>query len=170
MGPGGFAELIKVDGKSPSKSVKVTMPRTATPTLAQPPFTKLAETLAKASEVRELGSRTLDGQAVTSFLAILEPEALKRESLASVALRPPPPRPSPQPSTATLEVSFAQSGLPVSIVISQSSNGTTASATLDIPAINFPLVLEAPPRNQTISIARLRALERRHRRSKPKSS
>jgi hypothetical protein len=170
LGPGGLAEVIKVDGKSPRKSVKVTMPTPATPALAQPPFAKLTETLATATEVRELGPRTLDGQPVTSFLAVLQSEALKSEPFASAALAPPLPRPTSQPSTDTLEVSFAQSGLPVRIVISQSNDQTTTSATLDIPAINFPLVIEAPPSDQTISVARLRALERRHRHSRPKPS
>jgi hypothetical protein len=167
LGPAGLGELIKVkvDGKSPSKPVKTATPPVSTPALAEPPFAKLKETLAKATEIRELGAGTLYGQPVMSFLAVLEPEALKSEPLASTALRRPPgqpsSRPSPQPSPATLEVSFAESGLPVRIVIRQGSGGVTTLGTLEIPAINFPLTIEAPPAAQTIGLAQLRALERR---------
>jgi hypothetical protein len=156
LGPGGFFELFTVKGKS------VKPPKTAPPkepALAEPPFAGLRKALAGAAEVRELGAGTLYGQPVTNFLAILEPEQLKREHLASLS-RLLPPR---QPPTATLEVSLGQNGLPLRTVITEHEEQTTLSVTLDIPAINFPLVIEAPPAAQTISVAALRALGRRHR-------
>ena len=64
----------------------------------------------------------------------------------------------------TLETSSAQNGLPVRTVIAERSEGLTVSATVNIPAINFPLVIEAPPASRTISIGQLRKLERRARR------
>ena len=160
LGPGGLFELFKVNGKH-VKPPKTPEPKLDQPALAEPPFTGLRKALAGADEVRETGTSTLYGQPVTSFLAILEPEQLEHEKdLASTSRR----LPSPQPPMVTLETSLAQNGLPVRTVLAEHSVGLTISATINIPAINFPLVIEAPPASQTISVARLRKLERRARR------
>jgi hypothetical protein len=90
---------------------------------------------------------------------------LEREHLASTSRLLPPPT---QPPTVTLETSLAQNGLPVRTVITEHDHGTVVTVTLDIPAINFPLVVTAPPAAQTITVARLRELERRHRHSRHK--
>jgi hypothetical protein len=164
LGHGGFAELITVNGKHAPPS-KTAGPKIGEPTLLEPPFEGVRKVLSGAREVRELGSGTLYGQPVTSFLAILAPEQLEHEHLASAAqLRLPAPQPTtPQPPTATMEVSFAQNGLPVRTVITEHSSETVTSATLDIPAINFPLTIEPPPAAQTITIQELRKLGRKAR-------
>ena len=159
LGPGGLAELITVNGKH-VKAPKIAEPKISEPALAEPPFEGLRKALAGSKEVRELGAGTVDGQPVTSFLATLEPEQLKREHLASVARLGLPALP---PSTATLEVSLAQDGLPVRTVITEHDQGTVISATVEIPAINFPLVIEPPPASQTVSLRELRQLERQAR-------
>ncbi len=160
LGPGGLFELFKVNGKH-VKPPKAPESKVDQPALAEPPFTGLRKALAGAEEVRETGTSTLYGQPVTSFLAILEPEQLEHEKdLASTSRR----RPSPQPPMVTLETSLAQNGLPVRTVLAEHGEGLTLTATIDIPAINFPLMVDAPPASQTISIARLRKLERRARR------
>jgi hypothetical protein len=160
LGPGGLFELFKVNGKH-VKPPKTPASKIGQPTLAEPPFTSLRTALAGAEEVRETGTGTLYGQSVTNFLAILEPEQLEHEKdLAATSRR----SPSPQPPMVTLETSLAQNGLPVRTVIAEHSEGLTISAAVNIPAINFPLVIEAPPPSQTIGIARLRKLERRARR------
>lgn len=157
LGPGGLAELFTVNGKH-VKAPKTTEPKIGEPALAEPPFEGLRKALAGAQEVRELGTGTLYGQPVTSFLAVLEPEQLKREHLASAArLR----LPAPQTPTATLEVSLTQNGLPVRTVITEHDEGIVISATVKIPAINFPLVIEPPPASQTITMRALRKLEAR---------
>ena len=156
LGPGGLFELFKVNGKH-VKPPKTSESKVGQSALTEPPFTGLRNALAGAEEVRETGTGTLYGQPVTNFLAILEPEQLGHEKdLASTSRR----RPSPQPPMVTLETSLAQNGLPVRTVLSEHGEGLTVSATMNIPAINFPLVIEAPPASQTISIARLRKLER----------
>jgi hypothetical protein len=158
LGPGGFAELITVNGKH-VKAPKIAEPKIGEPALAEPPFEGLRKALAASKEVRELGPGTLYGQPVTSFLAVLEPEQLKREHLASAArlgVQAPPP-------TATLEVSLAQDGLPVRTVITEHDQGTVISVALEVPAINFPLVIEPPPASQTITMRELRKLERQAR-------
>jgi hypothetical protein len=60
-------------------------------------------------------------------------------------------------------VSLAQNGLPVRTVITEHDQGTVISVTLEIPAINFPLVIKPPPASQTITMAQLRKLERQAR-------
>jgi hypothetical protein len=160
LGPGGLFELFKVNGKH-VKLPKTPESKMDQPALAEPPFTGLRKALAGAEEVRETGTGTLYGQPVTNFLAILEPEQLEHEKdLASTSRR----LPSPQPPMVTLETSLAQDGLPVRTVIAEHSQGLTVTATVNIPAINFPLVIEAPPASQTISIGQLHRLERRARR------
>jgi hypothetical protein len=159
LGPGGLGELFTVNGKPPTPSQPV-KPQTQEPSLAEPPFTTLQKELAEAREVRELGPGTLDGQPVTRFLAVLERAQLKSEALASAARRPRVHNPPPPP-TATLEVSLSPTGLPMRTVIAESAGGLTTSATLEIPAVNFPLVIEAPPAAQTLSIVAYRKLERR---------
>ena len=161
LGPGGFLELFRVDGKH-LKSPTTSESKVGQPPLAEPPFTGLRKMLAGAEEVRETGTGMLDGQSVTNFLAIIEPEQLEHEKdLASIARRLPSPQPPP---TVTLETSLASNGLPVRTVLAEHSKGLTISVTVNIPAINFPLVVEAPAASQTISVARLRKLERRARR------
>src|ERR1700721_2357384 len=129
---GGLAELITVHGKH-VKAPKPIEPKIGEPALAEPPFEGLRKALAGSKEVRELGPGTLYGQPVTSFLAVLEPEQLKREHLASAARLE---LAAVQPPTATLEVSLAQSGLPVRTVITEDDQGTVISITLAIPAIH----------------------------------
>jgi hypothetical protein len=112
---------------------------------------------------------------VTSFLATLEPGQLGHGATASIATRTSPPRPHrllhSQPPTATLEVSLAADGLPVRTVIAVhvttlSKAHVTTTSTLEIPAINFPLVIEPPPADQTLTVEQRRALERRRMHSK----
>jgi hypothetical protein len=157
LGPGGLLEVFTVNGKH-VKTPKAAPPKE--PALAEPSFVGLRKMLAGAQEVRELAAGTLDGQPVTNFLAVLEPAQIEHEALASISrLRPPP-----QPPVVTLETSLAQDGLPLRTVITERSAKTVLSTTLSIPAINFPVVVQAPPPSQTITVARLRKLERRSRR------
>ncbi len=142
-------------------------PRVGEPELAEPPFAALAKLLDHAREVRELGPGVVDGQPVTSFLATLEPTQLQRNQrptrrrrrLRRPLLQQPPP-------TVTLEVALAQDGLPVRTVVAAHVTTLrkaeiTTSTIIEIPAINFPLAIEAPPTDQTITVAQLRELERR---------
>jgi hypothetical protein len=161
LGQGGLAELFTVNGHPLPSKTKAGEPRLTEPKLAEPPFTGIAALLAGAREVRELGPATVDGQQATSFLAILEPAQLKSESLASASRL----LPTPQPPTGTLEVSLTASGLPLRTVITEHDATTTTSATLEIPAVNFPLAIEAPPAEQTISLGQIRKLERRERKA-----
>jgi hypothetical protein len=156
LGKGGLAEIFLVNGHRPRSAPKPEPPP-STPKLAEPPFAGLLKLIAGATEVRELGPSTVDGQPVTRFLAALEPSQLNGESLASTARVK---LPAPPPVSATLEASFAASGLPVQTVISVRSAGTTTTATLDIPAVNFPLVITAPPASKTTTIRRLHQIER----------
>lgn len=157
LGPRGLDELIPVRA-----GAKTTKPTSIEPKLAEPPFTKLTELLNGAEEVRELGPGELDGQPVTRFLATLEPAQLRGKALASsahAALAPRPPL-TPPTLTATLEVALASNGVPVRTKIRAQSHRTSTTITLEIPAVNFPLVIEAPPAAKTISLRRLREIEK----------
>jgi hypothetical protein len=171
LGPGGLAEVFSYN-LPPSQRASEPIVKIGEPRLVEPPFAELTGLLAGAREVRELGPGMLDGQPVTSFLATLEPAQLEREKIAASRSPLRPRRMSRrQPPIVTLEVSLAPDGLPVRTVVAV--NVTTVlkqqvdtTSTLEIPAINFPLVIEAPPPAQTITIKQLQALARQQARHK----
>jgi hypothetical protein len=181
LGPGGLVELFTLEEPAAAPSHPEPLKSTVgQPDYAEPPFTKLEQQLAGARELHELGPGTADGQSVTRFRARLRPAQLeaKKPSPQLVRLRrrlhlPPPPTPK-----LTLEVAFAASGMPVRIVLAETLVGTTTTATVDFPAVNFPLTIEPPAAAETISIAELKTIaaeekararartKRRHRKSK----
>jgi hypothetical protein len=131
-------------------------------------FKKFARLLRQATSVQELGPGTVDGQAITGFRMTLDESALEEgrpawpakprritEPIGLVA--------AAQPSRSiTLETMIAPSGLPVQVRIEIASEGISFGLLDDVYAINFPLSLRAPPRRQTIGLAALRRLARRH--------
>lgn len=161
FGRGGVAELFKVKGQRVRSKGKTTEALAKEPKIAEPPFAELAKLFAGAREVSELGPATVDGQPVTRFIAVLEPTQLDSGTSASTARVP-----IPTSSTGTLEVAFASDGVPVQIIIARHSSTETASITVEIPAVNFPLTIEAPPAAQTISMRQIRKLEKHHRKRK----
>jgi hypothetical protein len=168
LGRGGLGELFTVNGH-PTPIKAGATPQSSVPPLAEPPFSALENELAGAHEVRVLGAGTVSGQPVTSFLAVLEPgqlEGQKRVPLKS------PPTPAQLPTT-TLEVAFAPSGLPVRMIVRAQDSQLTDTGTLEIPAVNFPLVIDAPAKARTVGIRAYRRLARqseaaeRHSKKKP---
>ena len=118
-------------------------------------YTALTALINGAREVREIGAGTVDGQPVTEFMATLSPSQLgespqptKREKKLHLELK----------KTAKLEVLIAPSGLPVRTTIVTNVDKVVNTATVDILAIDFPLVVEAPPAAQTIELAALQKL------------
>lgn len=174
LGPGGFAELLTIEGGgAPPHRGPPLAPSVGQPDFAQPPFAKLAATLAGASAVSELGAAVVDGVPVTRFLATLRPGQLESRHTVSrsrqviavhQATRPHAlRRPAGKPKR-TLEVAFASTGMPVRIVLTQKMPDLTTSATIDFPAVNFPLTITPPAAAETISVAELKALEAREKR------
>ena len=131
-------------------------------------FKKLAGLLRHATSAQELGPGMVDGQAITGFRMTLDESALEEGRPAG----PAKPRPiteriglaaAAQPSRGiTLETMIAPSGLPVETRIEIASEGISFGLLDDVYAINFPLSLRAPPKRQTIGLAALRRLGRRH--------
>jgi hypothetical protein len=155
LGKGGLSELFHVKGRHvASVSEPELLP--VTPKLAEPPFSQLTRFLDGAREIRELGPATIDGQSVTRFLVVPEPTELETELSATT--------PSVQrvnaSSSATVEVALAASGLPVRTEITVHTSASTTTYTLEIPAVNFPLVISAPPADETTTVHRLRQLAR----------
>ncbi|MGH2903277.1 MAG: hypothetical protein ACRDK7_06805 [Solirubrobacteraceae bacterium] len=176
LGAGGLGELFRVNGKpvkggqaepSPIPSVDPT-PNPGS-NLGTDPFAALIARINGASSVRELGPATVDGQAVTRFIGVLDPSTLEKPTKIGLKVRRKLEKlrrrlrlralATPKRS-ATLEVSIAANGLPVQMALSETTGKVTTTATGDVLAINFPLVIEAPPANQTIDLAQLRKLEK----------
>jgi hypothetical protein len=63
-----------------------------------------------------------------------------------------------------MEVSLTQTGLPLRTLVHEREAGVSATVRLDIPVINFPLVVAPPPARETITFAALQALaQHRHK-------
>jgi hypothetical protein len=176
LGPGGLFELFTVEDEKGPRTPRVAplAPTLGQPDYAQPPFAKLAATLAGAAAVSELGPTVVDSVPVTSFLATLRPgqlesgRAVRTSPLIVIRGRsrrhvrlPPPPKP-----TISLEVSFAATGMPVRLVLTEKLPGFTTTGTVDFPAVNFPLAIEPPAAAETISVAQLKALEAKQKRDR----
>jgi len=151
------------------------------PGLAKPPFAQLQRTLAGAREVRELPPASIEGQPVSRFLAVLKPQQYREGAL----LAEPHPEPRSEPiarmdatasparsssshrkssSSATMEVSLTQTGLPLRTLVREREAGVSVTVRLDIPVINFPLVVAPPAARETITFAAFKALaQHRHK-------
>jgi hypothetical protein len=138
-------------------------------------FKALVSALAGARSIVELGPSIVDGQAVTGFRATVAASALEEPStpvntkprgvFAPVGVGASAKEP---PGAAQLELFIAPSGLPVRTRIRQREEGATVTALDDIYAVDFPLVVEPPPKSQTIAEAALRVLEqKRHAKRSP---
>jgi hypothetical protein len=136
-------------------------------------FASLVKTVNKARTVSELGAGTVDGQSVLGFRAVLDPAAFEPKPSRRPAVKGRPRlRVSPVKRTLGLEVFIAADGLPVRTGLTETTTSgkgldLRVTETIDLPEINFPLVIEAPPASQTITQARFAAIERKrheHRR------
>jgi hypothetical protein len=128
----------------------------------------LAEVLAQAQGVEEVGPTTVDGQQVTQFNATLDPEIGQMSSpapaLVEAFTHKPPPAESPVQPAPVLELFIASSGVPVRTRVTVASGGSSMVADADIPAIDIPVHVAAPPARSTISSARLKRIERQRAR------
>jgi hypothetical protein len=107
------------------------------------------------------GTRGLYGQPVAGFALTLAPRLLERGSLLNPNVRKILARVH-APASASAQVFIAADGLPVRSAITLRVGAATIHLDLDIPAIEFPLTVLAPPAAETISAAELEALERDH--------
>jgi hypothetical protein len=160
---GNLGELFAPPGKHRAKPP--TTPAPVVPRLAEPSFTALERALSEAREVKELPAGSIEGQVVSRFLAVLSPTQLKEGSPLAEASRAggdaARKRPHTPASPPTLEVSLAQSGLPLRTVITQSEGKLKLTAQLDIPVINFQLQVAPPPTRHTINLSKFRMLSKR---------
>jgi hypothetical protein len=134
------------------------------PTSVPQPFKQLAATLRSPISVTTLGGGTIDGEAVIGFREQVDLRALGVPSSSISPLSSErafgassPSRVSPE--VATVEAFIAPSGLPVRTRIVIARGRAAAVVAADVPAINFPLAVAAPPAGQTIALKRLRRLE-----------
>jgi hypothetical protein len=130
-------------------------------------FQSLARALKSALGANELGQEIIDGFSATGFRATVAASALEEPAapakppsiLEGIFGRSAAAHPGQgAPSSAVVEAFIAPNGLPVRTHISASSEGASASALLEVFAINFALRVHRPPRRLTIGLARLRKL------------
>ncbi len=125
------------------------------------PFASSIAEINRGSDVRELGSSVVDGQAVTGFAMTLIPVAkqpalpTKQEAELNKILRHLPKE------TNTLEVFIAADGVPVRTRTLTSLGSLTSMAIMEVPAVDFPIVVEPPPAREIIGLAQLRKLQKR---------
>ncbi len=123
-------------------------------------FGGVAQELTRALSVRELGARTIDGQATTGFDAIVDPTEIGAHSKRQVrALRKSFAR------RADLEVFIAGNGLPVRVLERvpvrehRHRHHVELLVQEDNAALESPVAVMAPPPRQTITAAALAKLE-----------
>jgi hypothetical protein len=130
-------------------------------------FQSLARALKGALGATELGQEIIDGVPATGFRATVAASALEEPAapakphsiLEGIFGRSAAAHPGQgAPTSAVVEAFIAPNGLPVRTHISASSEGTSASALLEVFAINFALRVHRPPRRLTIGLGELRKL------------
>lgn len=128
-------------------------------------YGELVKEINGASAVTESGPAIIEGQAVTGFSATLRPSELTKASATEKKLskselklerklKIKPPK-----ETGKLEVFIAADGVPVRTIVTIDVDKFVTTATVDVLAINFPLVVEAPPPGETVTLAELKRLE-----------
>ncbi len=148
---------------------------------SKPAFAGELKLIKEATALTEVGATTVDGQEVTHFTGIFNPakaEKAPRSITVKTARGRRVVHVPPIKQSGRLELFIAPNGLPVRTILAITTSagtahrtkGVTVTVTLDIPAINFPLVVEAPPASETITLAQLKALEKKtaKKRSTPK--
>jgi hypothetical protein len=115
--------------------------------------------------LHELGPAVVDGQAVTGFE--VEPEGKATgapgEGLVGAFSAASHKKAAPKPKIA-MRIYFAESGMPVQILILSGSAKEGTTVTADFPAINFPYTIPPPPPRRVISERHLMKLFPPHRR------
>lgn len=127
-------------------------------------WSRLFTTVNDGSGIHAIAPTVLYGQPVTGFQEEIEQKAAVEEGpLGSVsAARPPVPPKRPKP---TLTIYFAASGAPVRVQSHTVSGHLSSTVTVDIPAIDFPYTVPAPPPSHVIAEAKLLKRFARVRRS-----
>jgi hypothetical protein len=125
------------------------------------PFAALLEVLDEALSIQEVGPAAVDGQQTLAFTATLSSARLLERALSAKERRS-LDKGKPLPNTDfTLELWLAPSGLPVRTTTTSGPHGEELSSQEDILGLEVPVLVNAPPADQTISQARWMKIERR---------
>jgi hypothetical protein len=157
-------KLAAHDGGRPWIAKTITGTESALPsnpgigTSSSTPFAGLAEEIEGATQVKDLGSATVSGQAVTQVLLKVRPATLERGEL-TVKERDELVRLHIHPK-ATIELSVNAEGLPIRTVGLISLGKIKLAIGAEVLAVNFPLAVQAPAAAETITAAQLKALEK----------
>jgi hypothetical protein len=153
LGKGPLGKLFGNRGKSPS----------AKPQTGRERFGQTLTLLNDGRNLHELGPATVDGQPVTGFEVEPESTASGTAGEGLVGAFSARKKAAPKPKIA-MRIYFAESGMPVQIVISTGSAKQGTTVTADFPAINFPYTIPPPPASRVISERQLSKLPPPHRR------
>lgn len=122
-------------------------------------FAQLPKELELAEEVTEVGGATVDGKRTTEFAAKLNMGKL----LESLTVHEPKEvRSELGNAKATLDVFFEPDGLPLRTSVAIRAKAVSVTVAVDVLAVNIPVEVSAPPADETISAAQLKALEKRN--------
>jgi hypothetical protein len=129
-------------------------------------FSGVLGLLADASAIQEAGPAIVDDQPVTEFTAAIDPRKLggwRRLLGSGVGTLLKEPEGGGAAPSSRLELFLSPAGLPVRIRFALETTQGTASLTSDTLALEVPVSVIAPPANEVIDDARLKAIQRRQR-------
>lgn len=126
------------------------------------PFAPLLELLGEALSIQETGPATVDGQQTLAFIATLSTARLLERAFSVKERRSLLEGKQPPNTDFTLELWLAPSGLPVRTATTNRTRGEEFSSQEDILGLEVPVLVHAPPADQTISQARLTKIEQRN--------
>ncbi len=126
------------------------------------PFAPLLELLGQALSIQEAGPATVDGQQTLAFTATLSTARLLERAFSGKERRSLLEGKRPPNTDFTLELWLAPSGLPVRTTTTNRTRGEEFSSQEDILGLEVPVLVHAPPADQTISQARWTKIEQRN--------
>jgi hypothetical protein len=126
-------------------------------------FAPLQDDLDQAQSIREAGSATVDGQPTLAFTLTFSPAKLFKQvpSEERRRLAKPRKRRSTRSAALTVELWLTPNGLPLQTLTTYDAHGEGFTAQEDILGLEVPVLVHAPPGDQTIDQARLIEIERR---------
>ncbi len=125
---------------------------------------RVAMLVSHAKSITELGRADVDGQAVTRFKLVMPLTALQKPSHSRQARTIAREQHKLFKALVHIELFLAESGLPVRTNVDigfRRRGGGALIEQSDITAVNVPVLVQAPPANETITAVELRRLQRR---------
>jgi hypothetical protein len=124
------------------------------------PFAGLIEEVNEdALSIREVGPTIVDGQQVTEFATTIDIEKLLAKHFSRTQIEKTGKQVADE--TVALDFYLAPSGMPVRTIGVMATHGEGIGVEEDVLAVGVPVVVHAPPAQETIGAARLGKIEKR---------